>query len=268
MDPERTEGAGDPGWQPVDTPASPPGQGSEDEGIEDGLAPEDRRPGFHFMDVFMGLDMLFITLILAAGLFEFVLALGGQEPTPLGTDADEVRLNLWINNAAVAVVFGIIPFLWIMATRVRPVAGTVRYFALERPLPRVALGVGIGILTLIGAVLVGLLATVLGVEPENLAADAFEQAMTWPLVVGISLSAAFAEEVFFRGILQKYLRWWGQAIVFAVPHIYEGVFAVFLILGVGLLFGWVVRKGGGLWTVIAAHFCFNFVQLAAIMVTR
>lgn len=90
-----------------------------------------------------------------------------------------------------------------------------------------------------------------GMTPGGLLLPAFI------LLVG----TGFTEEVTFRGVLQRSagetLGRWGLiyvAVLFAVMHIgYLSVVDVAFVFGVGLLFGWIVKKTGSIFGVTLAH---------------
>jgi len=89
-------------------------------------------------------------------------------------------------------------------------------------------------------------------------------------ILAVALTAAVAEEIVFRGFLLTRLRIvfgnWPTAIiisaaVFAVPHIWQGWWAVVQIFPIGLILGvaFVLRRS--LVPVMLAHFSFNFCQM-------
>jgi membrane protease YdiL (CAAX protease family) len=89
------------------------------------------------------------------------------------------------------------------------------------------------------------------------------------------LFSPLGEEILFRGYLRSVLaaRWgevaaqWGQAIAFGLVHLaHYGMMPLQPVLialwvpsmvGVGLVFGWVVRRSGSVWCAVAAHAVFN-----------
>ncbi|NQT72260.1 MAG: CPBP family intramembrane metalloprotease [Chloroflexi bacterium] len=97
-------------------------------------------------------------------------------------------------------------------------------------------------------------------EPEPLI-----DALTWQEILVPTLifvvAVGFVEELAFRGVIQhcstELMGRWGWvyvAVLFAVLHIgYESVAHWFFILGVGLFFGWVVKKTGSLLGVTLSH---------------
>jgi len=86
------------------------------------------------------------------------------------------------------------------------------------------------------------------------------------LRVGISLSAGFVEEMFFRGYLQPRVGLGLSTALFVLAHAsYE---QPLMLLGVGLLsviYGLLVRWRQNLWPAIAAHALFDAVQLLLVI---
>ncbi|MQC47692.1 MAG: CPBP family intramembrane metalloprotease [Chloroflexi bacterium] len=88
------------------------------------------------------------------------------------------------------------------------------------------------------------------------------------LGIGIVVLAPFCEELFFRGFLFRAfetLRSAGPAMVlsglaFALVHFNVSVVVPFFTIGV--LFAWIYRKSGSIWTPIAAHAIFNGLSFA------
>ncbi|HYV98701.1 MAG TPA: CPBP family intramembrane glutamic endopeptidase [Gemmatimonadaceae bacterium] len=69
----------------------------------------------------------------------------------------------------------------------------------------------------------------------------------------LSVSAGFAEELLFRGYLQRKLGVFAQAVIFGVLHFYQGLFPVIRIVVYGLLFGAVARWRRSLRPGMIAH---------------
>ena len=76
-------------------------------------------------------------------------------------------------------------------------------------------------------------------------------------------SAAFGEELLLRGFVRSRLEWLtrspvlaviGQAAIFALAHLYQGITGVLMVFSLGLIFGAIFyRCGRNLWPLIAAH---------------
>lgn len=87
-------------------------------------------------------------------------------------------------------------------------------------------------------------------------------------------SAAFGEELLVRGFLLNRIECltrspvWavvGQAAIFAIAHLYQGITGVLVIFVIGLIFGAVfIRCGRNLWPVIAAHGLIDTIGITSI----
>lgn len=94
-------------------------------------------------------------------------------------------------------------------------------------------------------------------------------------VVGVAwFAAGFGEEVLYRGFLMDRLerlaglrnRAWLvlviQALLFGLPHAYQGMGGMVVTAMVGLLLGWIRnRQGGNLWAAIVAHAAVDTVMM-------
>ena len=96
---------------------------------------------------------------------------------------------------------------------------------------------------------------------------------SWLTIFAIAASAGVFEEIVFRGFLLTRLRvvlgGWTAAIavgalLFAVPHAWEGRWAVVLILPVAAVLSMTFVLQRSVIAPILAHFLFNFLQLATI----
>ena len=201
---------------------------------------------------------------------------------PDGAEAQAIEDNaglitpglLWLNSIVILFIFGMIPTAWVALTRVK-VSATWRYLRMDGPDigKRIGIGLGIGLgmwLTLIVINVIRLAVTgeldaaLDGNSTEESAVTAALLAnLSWPLALFIALVAGVAEEIFFRGVLQRWIGIWGQGIVFGLTHAGYGTIdqIVFPFL-LGIAFGYIVKRGHGLWMAIAAHFMFDFVQLS------
>jgi membrane protease YdiL (CAAX protease family) len=87
-------------------------------------------------------------------------------------------------------------------------------------------------------------------------------------------SAAFGEELLVRGFILNRLEWLtrnpvlavvGQAAIFALAHLYQGITGVLMIFVLALIFGAVfIRCGRNLWPVIAAHGLIDTLAISSI----
>lgn len=93
---------------------------------------------------------------------------------------------------------------------------------------------------------------------------------SWGMIFFVAASAGILEEILFRGFLltrlRVILRSWIAAVVvgivlFASLHIWEGPWAVMLILPVGLVLSILFIRRRNLAASMLAHFLFNFLQL-------
>lgn len=233
-----------------DTPAVPPD------------APR-RGVGPTLWTILLGLDLGLLGLFLVITVLALALPerfAGGALPSQPGS----LRTALWAQAAFNLVALGAIPFAWVMGTRVRPWAGAVRYLHLERPLSGLLKGVLWGAATLGALVLLGVAMDALHYRPPNDQADAILKSVTPALAAALALSAGVGEEIFFRGLLQKRLGVWGQALLFGLFHLSYGTPLQVIVPGLlGLLYGFLIQRGAPLWTTIAAHFVFDYVQLSS-----
>ncbi|MFQ6048511.1 MAG: CPBP family intramembrane glutamic endopeptidase [Phycisphaerae bacterium] len=94
--------------------------------------------------------------------------------------------------------------------------------------------------------------------------------MSMPQRVALSVFVALAEELFFRGLLLHRLAVLCrqapaaialQALLFALPHAYEGITGVFMVFGLGLTLGGLTWWRGSLTAAIVGHAGFNTIQL-------
>lgn len=209
-----------------------------------------------------------VILALDLGLLAVDALLSGLAPFLYPELASRLRSaitpeTLWLNVAIGMFAFGLIPLLWVVATRQGGWHGVWHYLKLERPLAGVGWGLVAGLATFFGVALLGLVAQQLGVPTENPQLEGIQNAIDWPLAVALALSAGIGEEILFRGVLQRWVGVWGQAALFAVMHASYGtilqVVAPFLI---GLAYGILVKRGARLWVVITAHAAFNFAVFA------
>lgn len=230
-----------------------------------GPPPDARRHGIGplLWTILLGLDMglLAFSLIVTA----LALVFPDQFPSPnLSGTPGAVRTLLWIQIAFNLLMLGAIPFAWVLGTRVKPWAGTLRYLRLQGAARGILQGIGWGLASLAGLVALGYLLKVVHYTPDNKQAEAILDAVTPALAVALALSAGIGEEIFFRGLLQKRLGVWGQAAVFGLFHLsYATPLQVIIPALLGLLYGWLIKRGSSLWVVITAHFLYDLAQLTA-----
>jgi membrane protease YdiL (CAAX protease family) len=180
------------------------------------------------------------------------------------TQAAPTQGFLWATVAINFTCMGVVPFLWALGTRAVPVRGTLRFFRLDHPLRGIRVGAGWGLVTLGALLVVGAVMKVLGYNPPNPQADAVVKVVTLPLALALALGAGVGEELLFRGLLQRRLGVWGQAVLFALFHLSYGTpLQVAIPFALGILYGYLVKRGSSLWVPMTAHFLFDFAQLGS-----
>lgn len=182
--------------------------------------------------------------------------------------------TLVVSTVVPFILIGVVPALWVLGTRQRPWEGFVRYLGLGRFGPGVGWGAVLFMACFAAEFVVGLayMAALATVKHESLAQVEDESASQLTqgilgainpvLILAIPLMAALGEELLFRGILQKWIGVWGQAIVFGIFHAgYASVMQLVVPFGLGLAFGFVYKRTRNLWITITAHFLVDFVAL-------
>lgn len=248
-------------WTPV--PAAPTPQGPA--APLPPAQPEARKPrGTIGWDILMGFDVGLMALNAVLMVFVYLFFVTTGEPIfSEGGDVDTSALVL--TNIYNGLLYGIIPLIWVMGTRVDSWVGTWRYLGLVRPFPAIWHGFGYAAL-LAGSmyfILLGLDA--IGFEFESTGGELRFSGLTWGLALVTALVAGFAEEIFFRGILQKWIGVWAQAGVFGLMHLANGWMAFVVTASIGLLFGFLVKRGRSLWLVIVAHAAYNMLLFSAVL---
>lgn len=176
-----------------------------------------------------------------------------------------------VNALLTFVMFGVVPFLWVLGTRVVPWLGTVKFLQLRVGWKDWLLGVAL-VPVMIASVWVLLVLYTCAVdgcgalddEPEeDSALDDMLQNLTWPVVIVVALCAGIGEEILFRGVLQRWLGVWGQGLVFGLAHAQNAYPPqVIFAFGLGVVFGYLYKRGWSLVTLIVAHTLYDFTLLA------
>ncbi len=218
--------------------------------------------GFHPWDLLLVIDLALLGIA-------FLIQIAAGPATGQGlpdTSPLMLEILLWFSNATNMVMMGAIPVAWLMVTRVQPWLGTVHYLGLDNrnrsPWLWVGVGSALALVLAAAAIAFGYLLEALGTDPggdplfEQIARDG-----SWALMVGIALTAGISEEILFRGILQKWMRWWGQALLFGLVHINQGWWAVGFIVLLSAGFGYLRKKGVPLWALMLAHFAYDLILL-------
>jgi len=170
-------------------------------------------------------------------------------------------------QAVTFLLVGVIPFLWVVYTRVGKLHGAMHYLKMERPARSLLVGLVIGFATLAALALLVAALQRFGYTPSNPQADEIVAVMTWPLALFLAATAALGEEVLFRGLLQRWTGVWVQAALFGLAHLSYGTpLQVAIPFALGILWGYMVRRGARLWVTIGAHFAFDFLQFASVLV--
>jgi membrane protease YdiL (CAAX protease family) len=181
-------------------------------------------------------------------------------------------MELYWTTLLQLVLFGVIPLVWALGTRVPALEGTGRFFHLTEPRRAILRGVLLTV-PLLAAVAVFSVAYTVATEGIDAVTDPDHgdpapieemlENLTWPLAVFLAFGAGFGEEVFFRGLLQKRLGVWGQALLFGLAHALGGfVPQILFATGLGLFFGYLLKRGWSLWSLITAHFLYDLVLLS------
>lgn len=226
-------------------------------------------------NVMLGLDLFLLGLGMLLGVI-FGIGLLTAGDAERRERLEEIQPSsesaLWLAAAGNLLALGLVPLAWVFLTRVRPWEGAKRYLGFTKPWGHATfVGVGLGGCFLGGVILLTWLFWVFGADPgagsDEPDAYGFGLYLTWPLAVFIALSAGFGEEILFRGVLYRWLGWWGQAPLFMLGHFGAGEpIQLALTLVVGLVFGWLRKIGWSLWTLIVAHSVYDFCVLSTVLI--
>ncbi|MBI2077727.1 MAG: CPBP family intramembrane metalloprotease [Euryarchaeota archaeon] len=212
----------------------------------------------------LGLSFLFSAVLGLAAMFD-----PGGEAGGLPGVYDDPGL-LWVNAFVVLVMMGFVPLGWVFVTRHRARSGTLRYLGLHRPARSLFVGTGLAGLFLSGSIALLLFFAVTGlpISPREIEEHPIPPGFTWALVAMVSFAAGFGEEILFRGLLQRWIGWLGQAALFAVAHLGSGEPVQFVVtFATGLIFGRLRALGWSLWTLITAHAVYDFCLLGLELAT-
>lgn len=256
--------------------------------VDDGAAPDaprEKGSALYVLSwVLLGIDLFLLGLnalgsLIVGGILVFA---------PHSSAADSIRQKsllgspgqLLVLQLATFTLFGVIPFLWVLGTRRRAWEGMKRYLHLHTPGPSILRGVGLALLALatvavVAAIYIFATKGVAGLthpdqgnstsnDPEGLVKN-----LTWPVAAVVALTAGIGEEIFFRGVVQKAVGVWWQGILFGLAHAANGnPLQVAFAFVLGVVFGFIIKRGGSLWTTMTAHAVYDFTLLAITLATR
>ncbi len=216
---------------------------------------ERKRSGFMAWDL-----LLVVSLGLLLANFITALALGSDGESSGDTDP----IFLWVGVGFNFLIFAIIPLAWAFSTIEGGWVGVRKFLGMKGGLSELGIGAGLGVVMVMVLGGLALLADRYGLVPESAPITDLLSGITWPLAIAFSFVAGFGEEILFRGVLQRWLQWWGQGIVFGLLHYTNaGWFAVIAVGIVGLFFGYLRHRGVSLWTLISAHFVYDIILIGA-----
>lgn len=224
-----------------------------------------------------GLAGLLLFLLSVALVFAFpVLILAKFLETGRAAEGDQelTQAGLVLNLAYNAVAFLAVPVAALAV--VRPgvpgaVIARLRMQVEARTVAHVLIGAAsaVAALILLGIVVLMLQRYADLAPEESELVPQIQALLTWPLVILISVTAAVTEEVYFRGLLQPRIGLIASSLLFGFIHVGYGTTMQLVVPFVlGVFFGLLQRWTGSLWTPIAAHFTFDFIQLSALLIER
>lgn len=229
------------------------------------------------LNILLGITLGLAGIFLLAGLVTGIILVAAPDSDAghwvqdqaAGTESSPGFIIL--NALLTFTLFGIVPFFWVLGTRVVPWLGTVRFLQLRVRWKDWLLGVAL-VPVMIAAVwilLVGYTCAVEGCgalddEPqEGSGLDEMLSNLTWPVVVVVALCAGIGEEILFRGVLQRWLGVWGQGLVFGLAHASNAYPPqVLFAFGLGVVFGYLYKRGWSLVSLMVAHALYDFTLLA------
>lgn len=245
------------------------------------LAPEAYRRGATrsiLLNIVLGIAIAFLALNFVAGVVIGLIILTSPDSDLANELQDAVSVDSPADVAAQSLLMlsllGGIPFLWVLGTRVVPWRGTVAYLALRwqpRDVVRGLLLVPVMLLAVIVLSVAYTCATdgcaALDDEGDGSGVDALLDNLNWPVAIIVALCAGIGEEIFFRGLLQRWIGVWGQAVAFGLAHAGNAyVPQVLFAAGLGVAFGLLQRRGWSLVSLIIAHAAYDFTILALAIV--
>lgn len=181
-----------------------------------------------------------------------------------------------LNALVTFAMFGVVPFIWVLGTRVIPWRGTVKFLQLRVRWKDWLLGVGLVPLMFIALFVVLIPYTCIVDGCDALSAEAEEEPvdeesplddmldnLNWWVVIIVPLCAGIGEEILFRGVLQRWIGVWGQAAAFGLAHAGNAYPPqVIFAFALGVAFGYLFKRGWSLVSLIVAHTLYDFILLA------
>jgi membrane protease YdiL (CAAX protease family) len=180
------------------------------------------------------------------------------------------RTSLVLETLLTFTLMGVIPLLWVINTRQKPGEGTKLYLGLHSAGKALLQGLALTPALLVAVAVLSSL-YILGTEgpdgftledDENPAVQAIVDNLNLPIAFLIAFCAGVGEEILFRGVLIKRIGVWGQALAFGLMHSLGGyVPQILFATGLGVLFGYLRRRGWSLIALITAHAMYDLVLL-------
>ncbi len=229
------------------------------------------------LNVLLGIDLGLVGVAILFGIAQFI-ALVFYPDSGFSQDLRDTGAGspawLVVNMLLNFVLFGAVPFLWVLGTRWKPWEGTKKYLQLRAKPKDIGLGVLLVPVMFIALILLSVayvcategcqaLTQEEDTETEQTGVDPITGNLTWPIAVLVAVTAGVGEEILFRGVLRRYIGNWGQAIVFALGHAGNGFPPqVLLTFGIGLFFGWLAKRNWSLVSLMVAHALYDFALLS------
>lgn len=211
-----------------------------------------------FAAALVAVSLLYVVALPLAFLVAQLRAGGGAEPE---ITAEALVATLLLN----LLVMGGTPLLVVGA--LAPDREAVRrrlFLRAERAPAATLLGAGVAVVALLAlAAVVSVVEAFTDLETNDLVRDLGRQ-LTWPLVLFVAAVSAVSEELYFRAFLMPRIGLVASSVLFGLVHVTYGTWLqVIAPMLLGVVFGVLVMRTGTLLAPIAAHFTWNFVQLAA-----
>lgn len=227
------------------------------------------------LNVLLGITLGFLALNFILGLFVGIVLLVAPESALAQEFEGAVTVSsptsLALQSILMFTMTGIIPFLWVLGTRVVPWRGAVAFLRLRVQGRDLVRGVLLVPLMFIAVLLLslGYVCATDGCSAFNdsgedsAGLDSLLDNLNWPVAIIISLAAGIGEELLFRGVLQRWIGVTGQALAFGLAHagnayIPQVLFATLL----GVAFGLLYKRGWSLVTLMIAHTLYDFALLS------